>query len=272
MKVGLGSYALAWAIGVPGHMPAHPMSVFDFVERAAELEFKLVQIADNLPLHELSAAELERLKTLAQHLGIEVEVGTRGIANGNLERYLGLAQFFASSLLRVVVDSEGHHPDPAEVSRIIAEVLPKFEATGVTLAIENHDRFKASDLLNILEILDSNYVGICLDTVNSFGALEGPEVILETLGPHVVNVHVKDFAVERESHNMGFRIFGTPTGQGALDITQLMKRLKMKECGINAILELWPAPEASLEETIAKEAEWLEQSARFLHNLAILER
>ena len=266
MKVGLGSYALAWAIGAPGYLPKKPMDVFGFIDCAAEHGFKLVQIADNLPLHDLSEGELKRLKTLAQSLEIEVEVGTRGIANGNLERYLDLAQFFDSPLLRVVVDSDGHHPDPDEVTQVIVKVLPKFENAGVTLAIENHDRFKARDLLEILRDLNSDYVGICLDTVNSLGALEGLEVVLDTLAPHVVNVHIKDFAIKRESHNMGFRIFGTPAGQGVLDIPWLMERLDMRERGLNAILELWPAPEGNLEETIAKEAEWVGESAQFLFN------
>ena len=52
----------------------------------------------------------------------------------------------------------------------------------MTLAIENHDRFNSTTLVEILERIDSDRVGICLDTVNSFGALEGPEVVLENLG------------------------------------------------------------------------------------------
>ena len=57
------------------------------------------------------------------------------------------------------------------------------------------------------------YVGICLDTVNSFGSLEGPEVVIETLAPYTVNLHIKDFDIRRTDHNMGFTIFGTPAGR-----------------------------------------------------------
>ena len=86
MKLGLGSYALAWAIGVPGYEPEQPLDVFGFIQRAAEYGFELVQIADNLPLHALSEDDLGRLKRLAQGLGVAIEVGTRGIAKGNLAR------------------------------------------------------------------------------------------------------------------------------------------------------------------------------------------
>ena len=267
MKLGLGSYALAWAIGVPGYEPEQPLDVFGFIQRAAEYGFELVQIADNLPLHALSEDDLGRLKRLAQGLGVAIEVGTRGIAKGNLARYLELAQFFESPLLRVVVDADGHHPSPDEVVSIVREVLPLFEKAGVTLAIENHDRFRASDLLGIVTTLDSSLVGICLDTVNSFGALEGPEVVVTMLAPYVVNLHIKDFVIRREGYNMGFRIAGTPAGQGDLDIPWLLDALGRKKAKVNAILELWPAPEASVGETIRKEAAWLKQSRHYLKKL-----
>ena len=267
MKLGLGSYALAWAIGVPGYPPREPLDVFGFVHVAAQHCFGLVQIADNLPLAELSGAELDRLKKLTQDLGIEVEVGTRGVADGNLERYLEIAESFGSSLLRVVVDSPDHHPSPDEVIRILEKVLPKFEQKNVTLALENHDRFSAATLLSVVTALDSPNVGVCLDTANSFGALEGPGVIVETLGPFVVNLHVKDFTVERAPHNLGFTISGTPAGQGRLDVPWLFRTLRARGREFNAVLELWPPPEATLAETIVKEARWVGESAAYLRSV-----
>ena len=267
MKLGLGSYALAWAVGVPGYPPQKPLDVFGFVWVAAQHGFGVVQIADNLPLAELAEGELEHLKKLTQALNVEVEIGTRGIHDGNLERYLELAQVFGSSLLRVVVDGPGHHPSPDEVVATVKPLLPLFEGAGVTLAVENHDRFSAGTLVHIVTALDSPSVGICLDTVNSFGALEGPETVLETLGPFVVNLHVKDFAVRRAEHNMGFAIFGTPAGQGLLDVPKLVGRLKELGRDFNAVLELWPAPEATVQATVAKEARWVGESAAYLRNM-----
>ena len=49
-----------------------------------------------------------------------------------------------------------------------------FEEAGVVLAIENHDKFSTDELVYMVEELGPSWVGICLDTVNSFGALEGP--------------------------------------------------------------------------------------------------
>jgi sugar phosphate isomerase/epimerase len=268
MKLGVGTYAYAWAIGVPGYRPTQPMDALAFVRRSAELGAKLAQIADNIPLHELSDAETEALRREIDRLGLSVEVGTRGIKPDHARQYLDIARRFGSPILRVVVDSSGHHPDPPEVIAIIRGVIAEFEAADITLAIENHDRFKTRALLDILNQVGSQHVGICLDTVNSFGSLQGPEVVVAELGAHVVNLHIKDFSIERVDHNMGFVLEGAPAGQGRLDVPWLLQRLR-DDFGrdFNAILELWPAPEADIDATVAKEDAWAVESMTYLRTL-----
>jgi len=85
MRIGLSTYAYSWNIGIYPHIPPHPFSVFDFLHSASLLGIHLVQIADNLPLHELTDTELERLKKEAKELGIDIEVGTRGLIDGQIE-------------------------------------------------------------------------------------------------------------------------------------------------------------------------------------------
>lgn len=269
MRLGLGSYACAWTIGVPGYPVAQPLDVLGFVQLAQELGFSLLQIADNLPLHTLSENAQELLLEHIRAHNLIVELGTRGVQKAHLLTYLRLARTFGSSILRVVVDSQNHHPGPDEVTRCISAVLPEFEQANVTLAIENHDRLSARTLSGIITTLASPHVGICLDTVNSFGSLEGPEVVIDTLAPYTVNLHIKDFDICRAEHNMGFAIYGTPAGQGRLDIPKLIRQLAQQGRCKTAVLELWPAPEPTIDATIAKERRWLKESAAYLHQLAM---
>ena len=267
MRLGVSSWTYTWAIGVPGHRPERPMDALGLLDRAAESGVHVVQVADNLPLDRLSSPELDAFEQRACELGTSIEVGTRGIGHDNLRTYLRLAERLESPILRVVIDSTDHHPDADEVVDIIKAVIPEFERAGVCLAIENHDRFKAKTLAGIVERIDSQYVGICLDTVNSFGALEGPEVVLEVLGPLVVNLHVKDFAIFRASHLMGFTVEGRPAGQGRLNVPWLLEELGGLGLDPNAILELWTPPEETLLATIAKEDAWAIASVEFLRTL-----
>ena len=269
MKLGIGTYAFAWSIGsVTGHPPAEPMTTQGFLQRCAALGVHAAQIADNLPLHVLSAAEQAALKQQADDLDIALEVGTRGIQPDLLRGYLDIARRFESPVLRTVIDSPGHRPDVAECVAILSHLKAEFEAADVVLALENHDRFSTAVFVDILQQVDSSHVGICLDTVNSFGALEGPAVVVEALGPYVVDLHVKEFIIRRIDHTMGFAIEGAPAGQGRLDVPWLLDRLHhLAPRDFNAILELWPPPEADIEATVNKEAAWAEESVRYLRTL-----
>lgn len=267
MKLGISSWAFAWAIGVPGTSPARPLTALGLLQVAHALGVAVVQVADNLPLSRLLPSELDQFDARARALGIAVEVGTRGIDHRNLATYLSLARRFHSPILRVVIDTATHRPGPDEVVSLLRAALPDFERAGVTLALENHDRFPARTLVDIIERLGSRHVGICLDTVNSLGCMEGPELVVGELGPYVVNLHVKDFSIRRPSHNMGFLVEGAPAGQGRLDVPWLLRELKVLGRDPNAILEQWPPPEPTLEETIAKEAAWAAESLRNLRML-----
>ncbi len=267
MKLGLSTYAYAWAIGVTGYPPSKPMDISMFLDRTNRLGVKVVQIADNLPLHPLTDTELNHVRNQATQHGIQIEVGTRGIRSEHLLRYLELARFFKSSILRVVVDTADHHPTPEEIIATLHSLMPEFAAAGVTLAIENHDRFKVNTLVQIIEAVNSPQLGICLDTVNSFGAGEGPDIVVNALGPYVVNLHVKDYVIKRHHHMLGFEVVGTPAGQGQLNIPRLIETLDRNSHDFNAILELWPPLEPDLESTIRKENEWVETSIHYLRTL-----
>ena len=267
MRLGISTWAFPWAIGVPGHPPAQPMDGLAFLRRAADLGVRVVQIGDNLPLDRLASDALHALLDEAAKLGLDLEIGTRGIAPAHLRRYLALAQQCGSPLLRVVIDTADHHPAPDEIVATLNGVLPDFAAADVILGIENHDRFKAATLRTIVERLDSPHMGICLDTTNSFGAEEGPDLVAAVLGPYVVNLHVKDFTIRRAAHGLGFVIAGAPAGQGMLDIPRLLATARAHGREFNAILEQWPAPEATLDATIAKEAAGVEQGVAYLRTL-----
>ncbi len=267
MQLGLSTYAYAWAIGISGYPPPQPMDALTFVRRAAELGVRVVQIADNLPLYRLEAGEIDQLLAETQRLGIHVEVGTRGIEPEHLRTYLGLARQFESPILRVVVDTADHHPAPQEVVAILHLLMPEFERAGMTLAIENHDRFKVRTLIDILQQINSPRIGICLDTVNSFGAGQGPDVVVAALAPYVVNLHIKDFLIRRHRHMLGFEVEGTPAGKGMLDIPWLLGQLHQHGRDCNGILETWPPPEAEIALTIEKEDRWARESIQYLRTL-----
>jgi len=264
VRLGISSYTYAWAVGVPGAPPERPLGANELIERAANLGADVLQIADNLPLQTWSAREIRGLTIRARDAGVKLELGTRGTAPAHVRRYLELAHAVGSGLVRVVIDAPCDEPTPEEVVRRLAPLRDDFLTAGVTLAIENHDRFTTAELRWMIASLGSDWAGICLDTVNSLGALEGPDVVIATLAPLAVNLHVKDFIISRAWHAMGFTVEGRPAGQGRLNIHALLATVAGAGRDLTAVVELWTPPEPRLADTIAKEAAWARESMAFL--------
>jgi sugar phosphate isomerase/epimerase len=154
-----------------------------------------------------------------------------------------------------------------DLRRSIGAVLPACEDAGIALAFENYELFRAQELADFVGSFESEAVGICLDTTNSLGAGEGLREVLEALGPLTVNLHVKDFAVRRADHKLGFAVEGRPAGQGQMDIPWVLDRIRASSRDPNAIIELWPAPEDDIPATLAKEADWAAASVSYMRTL-----
>lgn len=262
MKPGISSYTYTWAVGVPGNLPEVCLSAYGLIDTAVKLNVPVVQIADNLPLDRFSPDELDALRKYAERNNIVIETGSRGMTIENLEKYIGIAQRLNSGILRFVIDAPGYEPPMEDIHAVIGEALPLLESTGIILAIENHDRLLSGQFVEIIEKAGSPNVGVCLDTVNSMGAGEGLETVIERLAPLTVNLHVKEFTVKRVYHKMGFIIEGCPLGEGMLPLNELIRKVSPR-C-FSAILEQWTPPEDSIAKTIEKEAFWAEKGIRFL--------
>ena len=232
-------------------------SHFAFLETAIRLDVPVVQYLDNLPLHVLTDTELDRLAGRAAEANVAIEVGIRGMDIELLRTYRGLAQRLGSPFVRIMVDKKPDEPTPAEVVARLRPLIPEFADAGIRFAIENQDRFAAASLVEIVEDLGRDHAGVCLDTINSFGALEGTEVLVKTLAPYTINLHLKDFNVRRQPHQLGFLIEGMPAGAGRLNVPWLLAQLPEN---ISVILELWPPLLPTMAETVALEQFWLERS------------
>jgi 3-oxoisoapionate decarboxylase len=267
MRLGLSSYTYTWAVGVPGSLPAKQLSATGLVDKASSSGLPLVQIADNLPLDVMNEAELQSLKGYGEGKGVVIEMGGRGLTPEHTMKCLRAAELLNSPILRMVIDGMGFEPDLYSISSIIKELLPEFESRRIKLAIENHDRFKAREFEKIVQSAGSEYVGICLDSVNSMGAGEGFEEVSKILLPYTINLHVKDFTIRRVSHKMGIIIEGLPAGKGMLNIGELVSKLYLTNSCQSAILELWTPPEKEIEDTIQKEERWAQESIEYLKSV-----
>ncbi len=258
MKLGIGSYTYPWSVGVAGRAMPEPMGAFCLMDRAREHQVQAVQYCDNLPLTTLSEPDLDRLVEMSGEIAIEV--GTRGLDPEEFARCAHVAARVGSPFVRLV--TTGGTAGLVSQLRGFLEILD-----GRMLAIENHDSTPAAELRQIVEELGPDGVGICLDTANSLGALEGLDTVIRELGPHVVNLHVKDVQIRRTWHQMGFEVTGTPAGSGMVPIPEILHRLAEYGFDGSVILEHWPAPLDDDAQLRTLEGEWTRQSLAYLRGV-----
>jgi sugar phosphate isomerase/epimerase len=265
VKLGISSWSYPWAIGVPGYdRPEAPLDAFGLLDRAVALGVEVVQVADNLPVDALSTDDLARLAEGASRSGIAIELGTRGVEPAHLARYLELALATGARLVRTLTHRKDSTPDLPQIEAWLRQSLPSYERAGVTLALENYERHTAAELAALVYKIGSPSLGVCLDTVNSLGALETPAEVVCRLAPLTVNLHVKDFEIKRVPSMMGYVVTGCPAGTGRLDVPWLLD--EMRGCGRDpsVIVEQWPPFSDTIGVTVALEAAWAEQSVRYL--------
>lgn len=259
--LGLSSYTYGWAVGEKRY------TAMQLLDKADAFQLKLLQFGDNLPLHQLTELELDALFEASKEKGIELETGTRGFTEENISRYAKISHRLHAKFLRIIIDDLGYEPDADTVVSVFNKVEPELKQLGVRLGIENHDRFSSASLQKIVNDANSKWLGICLDTVNSFGAGEGLPTILANLLPHTINVHMKDFIIRRLPHKQGFIIEGCPAGQGMTPVKHILDMVSSYEDDAHIIFEQWVPPTADVEETIMKEALWAEQGIAYLKKL-----
>lgn len=266
---GISSWSYPWAIGVAkGPQPPTPLSALGLLEKAKAYNVPIVQYADNLPLEKLSHAEIDELKRFAYTAGIRIEVGTKGITQEHMLRFLDLAQTLGSPVVRTLPALFGQRIPIEEVEIQLRQVLNAYAKAGVTIVLENQEAYRSQEYADMMARVDHPNLQICLDLSNALGAMEGPGHAMKRMGPYCGNLHFKDVVIIRSQTLMGFAIEGRPAGQGSIPIEWTLERLQQYGKRPSVIIELWPPFQEDLEATIAMEDEWVQQSVTFMRTLA----
>ncbi|RYH07703.1 sugar phosphate isomerase/epimerase [Tropicimonas sp. IMCC6043] len=260
MRLGLGSYAYRWNIGIKDQVPAHPMTPFDVLEAAEKMGLDLIQYADNMPLEALSPEDLERLAAMAREKGITLEVGTQCFNAEQVSRYIEICKVISSKILRVALDAADAQIPVPELAEQLRPLVEDAKEAGIRIAIENHFNYPSPRMVELLKAVDDPALGICLDVANSICAKEWPEETIAMLAPYTINLHLKDYVIEPDPYGVGFRIRGVPLGTGRADIPWILDQLAHCDKDMSVLVEHWLPLGNSLEEAMAQEQPWLDQT------------
>lgn len=120
--------------------------------------------------------------------------------------------------------------------RMLERAVPIVEKYRVRLAVENHKDQRVDQRVALFKKIDSEFIGACVDTGNSFALLDDALGAIKALAPYAFTVHLKDQALR--GYADGFLLGDIPLGQGSFDLVRMVGILKQAKPQVHFALEL----------------------------------
>ena len=250
MKVGIDSYCYHRFFGEvysDQKPPAKKMTMQDFLIRAKELKVDGVSLESCFFPPKAGQAWFKDLKAQLDEYKFD-RVYAWGHPDGlergqNFEAYdemvasIPNAKAIGADVMRVVGSSltfrhEPHGPQIKALIKMFKKAVKVAKNYDVKLAVENHIDFTSDEILQLLNEVDSEYLGLNFDTGNFLRLLDDPIKGMEKLAPCVLATHVKDLMPDKNARPTDWFFFaGVPVGKGLIDnqaLAQLLHRAHFK--------------------------------------------
>jgi sugar phosphate isomerase/epimerase len=246
-QLGMHTYSLhlsglgeSWGFG-QAHAFEKSIDLRQLMELAVEWQLDGLHIT-NVDLESLDEARLAEVKTAAEAHGLYLEYNVSFNApsdprvNSTVADALRNAKAMGADLVKFSLDIERprplygtcFHPD---VMRQLDNRLEEFkvnldllEELDLEISIENHCDTYADEVIWLVRQLNHPAVGTCVDTINSFVVLEGPEACIEKMAPYANCVHFCDNKLVVDPN--GTHWIGAPIGQGDIDCVKVLNTLR----------------------------------------------
>ncbi|MDD5369740.1 MAG: sugar phosphate isomerase/epimerase [Anaerolineaceae bacterium] len=235
MKVGIDSYCYHRFFGevYPDQKPPiKNLTMQDFLKRAKELDVDGVSLESCFfPTYE--DAWLKDLKSQLDEYGFDrvyawghpdgLERGKNQAAYQDMLANIPRAHTIGAEVMRVVGSNsmfhhEPHQPQIQALAVLLKQAVKVAHDNEIKLAIENHIDFTATEILQLLESVDSEYLGVNFDSGNLLRLLDDPILGMEKLAPYVYATHIKDLMPDKNASPTDWFFFaGVPVGRGLID-------------------------------------------------------
>ena len=221
MNIGLDTYCYQ----IP--LAAKIYNVFRVIDKLPSMGVKGLQVNINGSYGRFLGADpgdfehVKKVREAFHRRGLFIEVGGRSTLPDMLEWQLALSAGLGANILRTTVTLKDTMDETFEaVRRDLGTILPRAHELGVRIALENHEDLTASELVSIIEAIDDDYLGVCLDTGNGLCVYEDPVETAMMLAPYAISSHIKDqrlVRVDGVTYSIGVRL-----GRGMIDLPRII--------------------------------------------------
>lgn len=228
MKLGLEteSYHLFFQQGA--------MDIFGFIAKASELGLDGVEI-NIIPdeglhpefgvLNGDNPEYLAKVRDAIETHGLYCEIDTRFTTPDAIKKAVNIASALNADIIRTYMFRRGEY-DPQAYPQIIEQlksIVPLLKKHRIRLAVENHEDETADEIIDVIEAVNSVWVGAHCDIGNGMMAWEEPVDTVRKLAPFTFSTHFKDHIVTMNGDEPV--VCGVPAGEGSIDIDTCFKTL-----------------------------------------------
>lgn len=235
MKIGLEteSYHLQFIAG--------RMNVFQFIRKTAELGLDGVMLNINpwpgLPgwgvLESFAPEYLAEVRKEIQNYGFFAELDTSGTDPEHLTQVIEAAHQIGADVVRTYACMGTYDPEklrnaPGDINNVV----PLLKKYRIRLAVENHEEELADEVIQIINEVNSPWVGVHCDIGNAMMAWEDPVEAVRKLAPYAFTTHFKDHIIIQDVDE--YQVCGVPVGTGNID-TEACFQLLMEHSTLTRI-------------------------------------
>jgi sugar phosphate isomerase/epimerase len=218
----------------------------------------------------LAEHRLELMPSVSADLigGGDATKRTVASAIANVERYgqfggVRVSKFCTTPMVHTRFTTEP--PLDEQLARIKQEIRPivrAAESAGVVLAFENHLDYRAREIVEVIEAVDSPNLRFLFDTGNTLTVCEDPVDAALDGAKYTALVHLKDLRVLPWTPGREFVsvMYAAPLGRGHVNnqkILQIMREQAPDPASLCLSLELMPVPPNEDEDR------WVEESIAY---------
>ena len=245
MKVGIDSYCYHRYFGevYPEQKePPRRWTLEDFLDRAKQLEVNGVSLESCFIPQREDPGYLSSIKERLDDYGFDrvyawghpdgLEGGKNESEYGEMVKSFEHAKQVGAKVMRVVGSSlmfrfEDHQEQIRRLTKRFKEAAKVASDYGIKMAVENHIDFTSDEIPQLLEAVDSPYLGLNFDTGNFLRLLDDPIKGMEKLATHTLATHIKDLKINKNAAADDWYFFSTtPVGDGVVDNLKLAQLLK----------------------------------------------
>jgi len=250
MLLGLDTNSYRLATGLYEYKPERPLGLQDLIARASEMGLAGLHIANGRLLESLDDDYLRQVRQEAEQRSLYLELGAHGTEPSQLREAIQAAATLGSSIVRTYVGADrqrGWAPWRQQLDRAVdglKQIASFAKDNGVTIAVENHGDSTSAEIVNLLDKVGSDQVGVCLDTGKALLVVEDPQLAAQNLAPYTVTACLTDYQLVATAR--GAKIIGCALGQGVVDFLPIIQMLRERKpdlhLNIESPVQWWELP------------------------------